>query len=139
MTHVDDLHEPGDDREPEPCDWHPTPEPADLDEVESLHRAYLSGDDKVSLSAAVRLAALTGDLLAELREARQRIAEWEALPTREEWAGTVSRNEPPEPGKTVFYRDFETAEKDTAKNAAQLWRRMLSVHPWEPIDSEAPF
>ena len=147
MTYIDDLHGPGDDgdwtldelAEREPGE--PEQEsPLDLDEVEGLHRAYLSdGGEGAVLSAAVRLAELAPDLIAELREACQRIAAFEALPTREEWAGTVSRNEPPQPGKTVFYRDVETAEKDTAKNAAQLWRRILSVHPWEPIDDEAPF
>lgn len=142
MTRVDDLSGPGDDR-----DWtldelaeRQIPEqepPLDLDEIEN---AYKLADVTQVMGPHTQMAfSAVPDLIAELRETRQRIAEWEALPTREEWAGTVSRNEAPEPGKAVFYRDAETAEKDTAQNAAQLWRRMLSVHPWEPIDSEAPF
>lgn len=134
MTHVADLHEPGDDREPGEPEQEP---PLDLDEVET---AYKLADEAQIMGPHTQTAfAAVPELIAALREARQRIAEWEALPTREEWAGTVSRNEPPEPGKTVFYRDVETAEKDTARNAAQLWRRMLSVHPWEPISDKAPF
>ncbi|MFI7114021.1 hypothetical protein ACIBK9_47425 [Nonomuraea sp. NPDC050227] len=135
MTHVDDLYEPGDDREPEP-DEQAVP-PLDLDNLEKLYDLANEPGGPLAWRQVVYMEVPA--LIAELREARRRIAEFEALPTREEWAGTVSRNEPPEPGKTVFYRDVETAEKDTATNAAQLWRRMLSAHPWEPIDSKPPF
>lgn len=133
MTHVDDLYE-FNDREPGEPEQEP---PLDLDALQSLLELAAGPNALPAWGQMVYLQV--PDLIAELREARRRIAEFEALQTREEWAGTVSRNEPPEPGKTVFYRDAETAEKDTAKNAAQLWRRMLSVHPWEPIDSEPPF
>jgi hypothetical protein len=150
MTHVDDLYEPGDDREPEPCDWYPAPEPVDLEEVEqrlerlkflappfgmAATRAELNGTEDLH-----DLAALIGQevhgLIAEVREARQRIAEWEALPTRERWTVTGGRDV--QPGQAAFeFATYDLADRQ-GNDAKQVWRRMLSIHPWEPIDLDRP-
>lgn len=143
MTHVDDLYEPADDREPEPCDWYPAPEPVDLEEVEGLYRAYVTcgGVGGVRLSAAIRLADLSADLVAELREARRRIAEFEALEKREDWTVTPSRDDVPtsnDPLKSMFSRG-DLAEETARRNGWQLWRQRSLARPWEPIDSDPPF
>jgi hypothetical protein len=151
MTDIDDLYEPGDDREPvEPDEYEQ--QPVDLEEVEQrlerlkflappfgmvATRAQLNGTEDLH-----DLAALIGQevhgLIAELREARQRIAGWEALETREEWSVTGGPDFPATPGVPVapaegalgYARRYE---------AAQAWRRRLTVHPWEPIANEPPF
>jgi hypothetical protein len=136
MTYVDDLFE-GNDRKPGDPEQEP---PIDLDEVEALLRVYLSKEDGVGMSAAVRLADIAGDMAAELREARQRIADWEALPTREEWTVTSSRSRPPRSTDLRFTAD---AAMSLARDGKQAWRQVVVdhavVHPWEPIDAEAPF
>ena len=139
MTHVDDLYEPGDDREPEPCEWYPAPELVDLDEIEAAHAAHLAGDASAEGKEAATcvLDAVPG-LVAELREARQRIAEFEALPIREDWTVTPRRDVVPDPLMRTFDSGDLTAEA-AAKNGWQLWRQRSSVHPWEPIDIDRPF
>lgn len=152
MTHVDDLHE-GDDREPDEDErWAPGVVPVNLDEVEQrlerlsflapplgivATRAELDGTEDLA-----DLRDLIGHdvpgLVADLRHARQRIAEWEALETREEWATTPDQKIAP--NKNVPYRVTpHHALKEAQKGQRQVWRRMLSVHPWEPIDADAPF
>lgn len=157
MTDVDDLWEPGDDREPEPCEWYPAPEPIDLEEVEQrlerlkflaapfgivATRAELNGTQDLA-----DLAALIGQevhgLIAEVREGRRRNAEWEALPTREEWAVTENETIPPR-AETVGPFTAEGAARAAAKHGVQAWRRIVTtqpvvVRPWEPISDEAPF
>ena len=118
MTHVDDLYEPGDDREPEPDD-RDDDGPYELDD----------------------LPRMLDTLIAELREARQRIAEFEALPIREDWTVTPRRDIAPaqlDPLKPMFDSGDLTAES-AARNGWQLWRQRSSVHPWEPISSKSPF
>jgi hypothetical protein len=153
MTHVDDLYEPGDDREPtEPDEF--DDQPVDLDEVEQrlerlkflappfgmvATRAELNGTEDLH-----DLAALIGreahGLIAEVREARRRIAEWEALEKREEWAVTPGRDSAPGDGVTVSCDVQADHARWLARgHGAQMWRRMLSVHPWEPIDDKGPF
>jgi hypothetical protein len=137
VTHVDDLYEPGDDREPEPCDWYPAPEPLDLD---GLQKLYALAEEPGGLPAWGRIVYLrVPELIAELREARQRIAEWEALPTREEWAVTLGKVQP-DPADPIQDGDFAEAALDLArKHKGQAWRRTLTVHLWEPISLDAPF
>jgi hypothetical protein len=67
-----------------------------------------------------------------------RIAEWEALPTHEEWSVTGGPDFPANPGVPVFpaERALGYARRH---EAAQVWRRTLTVHPWEPIANEPPF
>ncbi|TMR11062.1 pseudouridine-5'-phosphate glycosidase [Nonomuraea turkmeniaca] len=142
MTHATDLYEPGDDREPEPCEWYPAPEPVDLDEVEAAReQALIEIDENGAVgeeNTELVLRQMLPRLLGELREARQRTAEWEALETREEWATTPHREIPP--NKNVPFRVTpHHALKEAQKGQRQVWRRMLSVHPWEPIDDAAPF
>ncbi|MFG1683574.1 hypothetical protein ACGFNP_25620 [Nonomuraea sp. NPDC049269] len=92
MTHVDDLYEQGDDREPAEPAQEP---PLDLDAIEDSIRTYYAGSDDDSAKAAEDLATVMSSLVAELREARQRIAEFEALPTRENWTVTPRRDVTP--------------------------------------------
>lgn len=154
MTDINDLWEPGDDREPEPCEWYPAPEPIDLEEVEQrlerlkflaapfgmvATRAELNGTADLH-----DLAALIGQevhgLIAEVREGRRRIAEWEALPTRERWTVTASSGEKPAP--FAYWWDSEADAKTALlcrDDGGQLWREVETVHPWEPISTEPPF
>jgi hypothetical protein len=151
MTYVDDLHEAG-DREPEPCEWYPAPEPVDVDEVEQrLNQLKPLGAliesspiTHVILSDAEDVTALCGlvghdvpALVAELIAARERIAEWEALETREEWAVTKSCDVSPPP-HAYHYPRGDAAIRAAERHGHQAWRRALIVHPWQPIDSQPP-
>jgi hypothetical protein len=134
MTYVHDLHEADDQRPGEP-----EQEPLiDLDEVET---AYNLADVTRVMGPHTQMAfSAVPVLVRELREARQRIAEWEALEKREEWVVTPNRDSVPCDGTTISCADQAAhAEWLARTRGAQMWRRMLSVHPWEPIDSEAPF
>ncbi|MEV6035971.1 hypothetical protein AB0L65_32780 [Nonomuraea sp. NPDC052116] len=154
MTHVDDLYEPGDGREPGEPDVSDE-QPVNLDEVEQrlerlkflappfgmvATRAELNGTEDLH-----DLAALIGQevhgLIAEVRESRQRIAEWEALPTREEWTVTSGQSRPPRSGDLRFTAD--AAMNFAARDGKQAWRQVVLdravVRPWEPIDEKAPF
>lgn len=134
MTHVDDLYEPGDDREPGEPDVEPS---LDLDAVEESIRVYYGGSDDDSGKAAEELLMVVSRMAAELREARERIAEWEALEKREEWAVTGGPDFPPAPG-AFAYGAYEAANR-YGNDSKQMWRRRLTVHPWEPIVDESPF
>lgn len=155
MTHVDDLHEPGDDREPtEPTEPDEFDEPpVDLEEVEQrlerlkflaqpfgmvATRAELNGTEDLH-----DLAALIGQevhgLIAEVREARRRIAEWEALEKREEWTVTGGFDFPAEPRGPSIAPPEAALGYARRHEDAQAWRRTLTVHPWEPISPKAPF
>jgi hypothetical protein len=148
MTHVDDLYEPGDDREPD----EPEQEPIfSLDQIEGALAAYRRGQDPregldphershADQAESFLLDTAVPQMLAELRGARQRIAEFEALPTREEWVVTPGRDSAPGDGVTISCDVQADHAKWLARSKdAQMWRRMLSVHPWEPIANEAPF
>lgn len=140
MTDIDDLYEPG-DREPEPVDWY-TPGPLDLDAIDEACCVYAnSGDEKAKEKAASFLLGSVQALVAEGRVSRQRIAEFEALPTREEWTVTLRRDITPAQHDPLM-RSFDSGDltaETAAKNGWQLWRQRSSVHPWEPIDLDAPF
>lgn len=154
MTDINDLWEPGDDREPvEPDEYEQ--QPVDLEEVEqrlkrlqflappfgmAATRAELNGTEDLH-----DLAALIGQevygLMAELRAARERIAEWEALETREEWTVTPGRDVVPSMAEPACRR-FSSGDLAAAvaiNDGHQLWRQRSSVHPWEPIALDAPF
>jgi hypothetical protein len=137
MTDIDDLYEPGDDREPGEPDVEPQ---LDLDAVEESIRVYYGGSDDDSGKAAEELLMVVSRLAAELREARERIAEWEALPTREEWTVTGGRESSPDPANHLLWGGAaEKAADYAAKYGVQMWRRVVSVRPAEPIDLDAPF
>lgn len=139
MTDINDLYESADERdwtldelaEREPDEPGQEP-PLDLDEIEAMLRQTTG-----ALSpAGHNLLDVAPLLVAELREARQRIAALEALPTRERWAATAGPDVPPGPAAFEFGTP-RVAEREI--DGKQLWRRMLSVHPWEPIDEHGPF
>ncbi|KAB8186948.1 hypothetical protein FH608_046520 [Nonomuraea phyllanthi] len=130
MTHVDDLHEPN-DREPGEPEQEP---PLDLDDLEKLYD--LSGEPGALPAWAHVVYLNVPVLIAELREARRRIAEWEALPGREEFATTDQRDIPP--NKHHPYRVTPGEALKAPEKGRQAWVRRLTVHPWEPIDG-APF
>ena len=139
MTDIDDLYEPADDREPEPCDWYPAPEPVDLDDLQKLYDLAEADNALPSWRSAVYLRV--PELIAELREARQRIAAFEALEKREDWTVTPSRDDVPtsnDPLKSMFSRG-DLAEETARRNGWQLWRQRSLARPWEPIDSDPPF
>lgn len=156
MTDIDDFSSPHDEaderRAEEPPDGYYDTRPVDLEEVEQrlerlkflappfgvvATRAELNGTEDLN-----DLAALIGQevhgMLAELREARQRIAEWEALEKREEWAVTLGGAVPPI-GPIQDGEYVEAALDLARKHKGQAWRRLLTVHPWEPIAADAPF
>lgn len=159
MTDIDDFGGHYDDadmaRAEEPPEGFYDQQPVDLDEVEQrlerlkflappfgmvATRAELNGTEDLH-----DLAALIGQdvwgLIAEVRQARVVIAEWEALPTREEWAATCDRDTPPHLAEgEVWHGDSaDDAAAVARRHGMHLWRQVLSVHHWEPIDSEAPF
>ncbi|TMS00122.1 hypothetical protein [Nonomuraea basaltis] len=135
MTHVDDYDEPGDDREPGEPEQEP---PISTEELAALLRRVQSVG-RSSMWAGVLFDRMP-ELVDELIAARQRIAEWEALPTREEWTVTGGPNFPVEPGEpTIAPGEQAVVEYARRHETAQLWRRMLSVHPWEPLDEASPF
>ena len=154
MTHVDDLYEPGDDREPEPDE--PEQEPIfSLDQIEGALAAYLRGQDPregldphersdADQAESFLLDTAVPQMLAELRAARERIAEFEALPTREEWAVTDNDSTPPRAEIGGYYFTPEGAMRLAAEHGVQAWRRVVTtgpvvVHPWEPIADKSPF
>lgn len=152
MTDVDDLHE-GDDREPEEDErWAPGVVPVNLDEIEQRIERLGFLAPPVGLVATKAEPSGTEDLadlrelighdvpglIADLRAARERIAEFKALEKREEWAVTLGSALPPT--GPIEDGDFSKAALDLArKHKGQAWRRTLTVHPWEPVDDEAPF
>ncbi|MEV0382314.1 hypothetical protein [Nonomuraea sp. NPDC050643] len=150
MTYVDDLYEPN-DREPDEDErWAPGVVPINLDDVEKrLARlepllppsGLVREDDKQDMED---LRELIGHdvpgLIADLTAARERIAGFEALEKREEWAVTPSRDGTPDDGVGVSCNDKADQAAWLARvNGAQAWRRKFSVHPWEQIDTDAPF
>lgn len=146
MTYVDDLYEPGDDREPA----EPEPQPVyTLDQIEAAFAAYQRGKDPFEdFDPAERAAANQADsfLLDEalpqlLTEARQMLARWESLPTCEEWA--VSDDSDTAPSDGVRYT-AAAALSIAARDGRQAWRQTrisapVVISPWEPIDSVPPF
>jgi hypothetical protein len=135
MSHVEDLHEPN-DREP----GEPKQEARiDLDAVEESIRVYYSGSDDESSKAAEGLLTVAAPLVTELREARERIAAFEALPTREEWVVTGGPDFPAEPGGPPVWPDAGVVAYVKRHATAQLWRRLLTVRPYEPVDERGPF
>lgn len=138
MTHVDDLYEPGDDREP--CEPDPEP-PLSLEEIEAAHALTFDKSSPEDPYPAIELLLerAVPQMLAELRAARERITEWEALEKREEWAVTARRDVAPSKSMPLIRRTAESAEQAVKVSGGVLWRRRLTVHPWEPIANEPPF
>ena len=112
MTYVDDLYEPGDDREP--------------DELET---EFLDPEQLIEAIDDPQARATVEALLADVRYLR-------GLETREEWAWSDEPTAEPAPGAFKF-----RSAKSALVNATgrQVWRRTLTVHPWEPISLKAPF
>ncbi|MEU6709917.1 hypothetical protein ABZ897_00445 [Nonomuraea sp. NPDC046802] len=143
MTHVDDLDEVNDREpmEPEPCEWYPAPKLVDLEEVEELiaKRDVVHADvDEQRETERRLLDEILPAMAAELKAARERIAEFEALEKREEWAVALGGSVPPT--GPIQDGDYGEAALDLArKHKGQAWRRKLTVHPWEAISSEPPF
>ena len=135
MSHVEDLYEPNDRKPDEPKQE----ARIDLDAVEESIRVYYSGSDDESSKAAEDLLTVAAPLVTELREARERIAAFEALPTREEWVVTGGPDFPTEPGGPPVWPDAGVIAYVARHATAQLWRRLLTVRPYEPVDERGPF
>jgi hypothetical protein len=133
VTDINDLYEPGDDREPGEPDVEP---PLDLDAVEESIRVYYGGSDDDSGKAAEELLMVVSRLAAELREARERIAGFEALPIREEWSWSEDPTAEPTPGA---YKFMSAKSAFAFAAGRQVWHRTLTVRPWQPISPDAPF
>ena len=114
MTDINDLYEPGDDREPEPD--------SDLLDPEELIDAIDDPQARATVEA----------LLADVRYLR-------GLETREEWAITGRRDIAPSKSMPLLCESADSAAKAVKVSGGVLWRRRLTVHPWEPIVDESPF
>lgn len=133
MTDINDLYEPGDDREP--CEPEQEP-PISSEELTALLRR-VQRVGRSSMWTDVLLDRMP-ELVAELIAARERIAGFEALETREEWAVTKSCEVSPPP-HAYRYPGGDAAVRDAKRHGRQAWRRALAVHSWEPIANEPPF
>ena len=136
MTDVNDLYEVN-DREPEETEAEPR-EPLDLEDLETSWFAMAS-ERKVLGEHGMAVLDAFPRLLEELVESRERIAAFEALPTREEWVVTGGPNFPAEPGGPPVWPDAGVIAYVNRHATAQLWRRLLTVRPYEPVDERGPF
>ncbi|WP_326646097.1 hypothetical protein OG884_15710 [Streptosporangium sp. NBC_01755] len=137
MTDITDLHEPGDDREPEPPDEH---EPLNLDELAAT-LTDAQGDPEPGAATAEVLASVP-HLLTELRAARERLAQWQAMPIETYRYVVAGERDPDEHPLT------EEASAERAIAESMSWpdsrplRRAVYLGPWEdllPFSDEAPF
>lgn len=134
MTDVNDLYEVN-DREPgEPEQRFAL----DLDAVEESIRAYYAGSDDESSKAAEDLVTVAAPLVTELREARERIAEFEALEQRIEIMS--ASDHPDKAGLVIPYQSYVKAAEHADKTPGfRVFQRFHSLHPWQEIDPKAPF
>ncbi|HEY9370984.1 hypothetical protein [Streptomyces sp.] len=139
MTDVNGLYEVN-DREPDEPEQEPVYR---LDQIAGALAAYQRGRDPrenlddfersdADQAESFLLDVAVPQMLAQLRE-------WEALPTREEWAVTGGPNFPDVPGGPSIWPDAGVIAYVKRHAAARLWRRMLSVHAYEPISPDGPF
>lgn len=128
MSHIDDLFEPGDDREPDAPEEHE--EPLDLDEISATYTACWEESCILGANGMKALNAVP-DLIRELREARQQLAYWRALPLREEYAVTDGAA-PTEDGRRY---PREAAESAAEVLGSTAWMRSMTVHPWVELDA----
>ncbi|MFI7448160.1 hypothetical protein ACIBQX_11735 [Nonomuraea sp. NPDC049714] len=134
MTHVDDLYE-ANDREPDEPEQEP---PLDLDAVEESIRVYYGGSDDDSGKAAEELVTVVSRMATELREARERIAEFEALETRMEIV--VASGHPDKAGLIIPFQSASKALDHADKTpGCKVFYRLHVLQPWLEIDPEAPF
>lgn len=133
---VVDVHLP-DDREPGEPEQEP---PVNLDEVAALLRRAENAFSRYEQEKAERdlIEVAVPQMIDEIGDLRLRIAEWEALEKREKWSVTGGPDFPAEPGVPVAPAESALGYARRHKDA-QAWRRTLTVHPWEPIDTEPPF
>ena len=141
MTHVDDLYEPN-DRGPEPDVEHP--EPVNLDEVAELLQKAENATVRDEQEEAERelIEKAVPQMIDEIGDLRLRIAEFEALPTREDW--TVTDGPSVTPGAGGLLHTPDAALSIAARDGKQAWRRIVTHQPvvvrdWEPIELDAPF
>jgi hypothetical protein len=115
MAHVDDLYEPGDDREP--------------DEPE---REFLGLEELIEAIDDPQALATVEALVADVRYLR-------GLETREEWAVTARSDVVPSKWSPLLFKSAESAGRAVQVSGGVVWRRTLTVHSWEPIANEPPF
>lgn len=141
MTDINDDYSPHDAadeaRAEDPPDGYGQRPPLDLDELQKLYDLAAEPGGLPSWGRIVYLRV--PDLIAELREARERIAEFEALEKREEWAVTARREVVPSKSMPLLCESADSAAKAVKVSGGVLWVRRLTVHPWEPIVDESPF
>lgn len=128
MTDVNDWSEPGDDREPDPPEEH---EPLDLDELAATLTDALGDPGELGQATAEVLDAVP-HLLARLRAAEAKVARWEGLDHRTEYAV-----QPPDGGRVVFH-SASAAQKAAPKLGGEAQARTVFYHPWVGIQ-DPPF
>ncbi|MFI6883418.1 hypothetical protein [Streptosporangium canum] len=136
MTYVDDLHEPGDDREPDAPE---EDEPLDLDELAAALADAKNDPGELGPATAEVLAAVP-DLIAELRQAREQLAYWRSLEMDQVYAVARGGNQRPDDCVALLYYDTAaTAAMLGARGAATAYMRVRTLHPWAELTAEPPF
>ncbi|WP_326829719.1 hypothetical protein OIE13_06155 [Streptosporangium sp. NBC_01810] len=134
MTHIDDLYEPYDDREPEPPEEHE--QPLDLDELAATLADARNDPGELGQATAEVLAAVP-HLLARLRAAEAELEDWRNRTHRYEYGTTLG----PLPGTSG--EPFWPVSRDQAELAWQQtgltpWVRTISTSDWAEL-TEPPF
>ncbi|WP_433357868.1 hypothetical protein ACQP25_44615 (plasmid) [Microtetraspora malaysiensis] len=118
------------DDAPEPDEPDGAPLPEDLDEIMRDYLAHLKESSILGLRGTAALEALPG-VLQELADARARLACFESLGVRQEYA--ISDGQP---GEDTPLIDQAAADAETA--AGRAWVRPVHVGAWWP-HNEPPF
>lgn len=129
MTDIDDLYEPGDDREPEP----PEPEPYTPEEIEAALEAVTWTGTDADLSL---LLEAVPQLLAQLKAAEAELEEWRGMEVRHEFLLAA----PPGQVGWVTAATREQADRALMDPAyyGTPWGRSVYTTPWRPHEA-APF
>lgn len=134
MTDINDLWEPGDDREP----TEPDPEPAlTLEEIEVAHNAYLAGGASAEgkEAASLLLEKAVPEMLAELRTAHTELKKWRAIPVTVEYELSDGAQPAgwPRPTTPVTREQADAAWWDHATGRSQRvpWAKATYVTGWE--------
>ena len=138
MTDIDDLYEPGDEREP----VEPEPEPPlTLEEIEAAHAAYIAGGASAEGkdAASLLLEKAVPQMLADLRAARVELEEWRSIPVSVEYL--LTDGVPPAAGQAAIPITREQADAawwdhGTGRSKHIPWAKATYVTGWQK--HEAP-
>jgi hypothetical protein len=130
---LDPEHEAVVKDEPDPDDEYT---PLDLDQIEADYRAHLSESAIFGRHGTAVIGSVPG-LIAEVRRLRERLAVWEALPVRWEYA-IGKDDQPPHPDVvTTTDKPFGCQVADAVEQP--LYGRPVHVGDFVELRAEAPF